>query len=224
MSVFLKKLFTFKKFSQFCIVEEIKQQIITKALESFVRYGFKAVTVDEIANTCGISKKTLYSCFKDKQEIVRAALNAFDQEMRDNDQLIHKSAGNAIEEVALLMQMMEARLSGMNPNCFTDLQRYYPKALHDFTCNKETHVVSLLQNIKRGIKEGYYRKGLNVDLVANFRFETMFYFITNNTTLSQFNFLEVQMQQMQLFLYGICTVQGHELIDKYINKLKKKKL
>lgn len=207
---------------QFCIVNLAQQQIIEKALHAFLRHGFKAVTVDEIAQTNNISKKTLYEHFADKDEIVCEAVCLFNQQIETEQETIVANSHNAIEEVALIMQMLENKLQQMNVNCFLDLQKYYPIALQNFINNKQVHLKSLLLNIKRGIKEGYYRKNLNVELVANLRMETMFQFMLHNTELQKFGFIEVQLQQIQLFLYGICTVKGHELIDNYITQLKKK--
>jgi AcrR family transcriptional regulator len=205
-------------------VQSAKQLIIHNALQAFMRHGFKAVTVDDIALANSISKKTLYEHFTDKDEIVRAAVALLNKQIEQDQDAIIARSHNAIEEVALIMQLLENKFQSMNVNCFLDLQKYYPSALTDFSANKQEHISILLNNIKRGIKEGFYRKNLNVELVASLRMETMFYFLSNNTAMQKFSFIEMQLQQVQLFLYGICTVKGHELIDNYMAQLKKKKV
>jgi TetR/AcrR family transcriptional regulator, cholesterol catabolism regulator len=208
---------------QFCILIIImKQQIIEKSLIAFMQRGFKAVTVDEIAALNNISKKTLYELFKDKDAIVCEAVSAFNCNLEEHQLEIIRSSQNAVEEVALIMQMIENKLKQMNINCFMDLQKYYPQALNNFAQNKQVHIEMLLANIKRGVKEGLYRKNLSIELIANLRMETMFHFLTTPTAMNRFSFVEMQLHQIQLFLYGICTIKGHELIDKYIVQLKKK--
>ncbi len=224
-----KKLFIFKKFSQFCIVSttshtvSLQQQITTKALDAFTRHGFKAVTVDEIAQFNGISKKTLYEQFADKDAIVSEAVKLLHTQITLEQDAIIATSKDAIEEVTLIMIMLEDKLKQMNINCFLDLPKYYPQALVDFAKSREVYTKCMVENVKRGIKEGYYRKNLNVDFVSTFRMETMFYFMMNPTSLQKFGFVEMQSHQIQLFLYGICTIKGHALVDEYLTKIKKKR-
>jgi TetR/AcrR family transcriptional regulator, cholesterol catabolism regulator len=203
-------------------VESIKHQITEKALAAFAHVGFKAVTVNEIAQMNGISKKTLYEQFSDKNAIVNSAVALFDKQIRNEQDVLIKNSSNAIEEVIQIMRLLENKLQKMNVNCFHDLPKYYPQALLSFKAHQQTHLHTILNNIRRGVKEGLYRKNVNTELVATLRMETMFYFLMNKTEMDKFGFVEMQLHQMQLFLYSICTVKGHELIDKHIALLKKK--
>ncbi len=198
-------------------------KIILKAKELFMRYGFKSVSVDDISKQAGISKKTLYENFEDKDEIVLKCVDAVDDEMEAKEKVITKQSTNAIEEAIGHMINMETFIGSMNPSCMMDLQKYYPQALDQFHSNKERIIVVIKANIKRGIKEGYYRKSINVDYCAWFRFESIFYLMQSAYFTKHFNITEAHVETMQHFLYGISTIEGHQLIEQYITKHKKKK-
>jgi hypothetical protein len=200
-----------------------QQQILQIAHDLFMRFGFKAVTVDDIAKQAGISKKTLYENYTDKDNIVYAVLNFIDNCMNEEQCGISKNSENAIEEAIEHMVMLETILNSMNANCLPDLQKYYPKAFLEFKKNKDAQMKSVEQNIKRGMKEGYYRKNLNVAFCAWYRIDNIMYMLQNGELAKRFDPIASQIELMQHFLYGISTLKGHELIEQYITKFKKKK-
>jgi predicted ATPase len=205
------------------VVNLIQQNIANKAHELFMRYGFKAVTVDEIAKNAGISKKTLYENFSDKDEIVIQSVCLVESEMQEQEQFLAQNSSNAIEEAIGHMVMMEKMLKSMNVNCLNDLQKYYPAGFQHFETHKTKQMDSIINNLKRGIKEGYYRKGLDVNFCAWYRFENIMFMFQNIELNKRFNIVEAQIEMMQHFLFGISTLKGHELIQESIQKLKKKK-
>jgi TetR/AcrR family transcriptional regulator, cholesterol catabolism regulator len=202
---------------------DLQYKIAHKAKELFMRYGFKAVSVDDISKQAGISKKTLYENFTDKDDLVIQAMNLVDADMEHKEAAIRKSSSNAIEEAIGHMLSMEEYLGKMNPTCFVDLQKYYPTALDKFEEDKTRIVESIKDNIKRGIKEGNYRKGLDIDFCAWHRFQSIFYMLQHPEFSKNFNMVKAQTEMMQYFMYGISTIKGHELIEQYISKHKKKK-
>jgi TetR/AcrR family transcriptional regulator, cholesterol catabolism regulator len=200
-----------------------KLHIVNSAHQLFIRYGYKSVTVDEIAKQAGISKKTLYETFADKDAIVDASLNMFENQIHEQELLITNSSSSAIDEAMGHLMFLEQTLRLMNRNCITDLQRFYPSSFKIFIKQKQHHINTVVNNIKRGIKEGVYRKGINVELAAWSRIEHMFYMLESMDFSKKFDVIEAQIESMQLFLYSISTLKGHELIEQYFNKTKKKK-
>jgi TetR/AcrR family transcriptional regulator, cholesterol catabolism regulator len=204
-------------------VYNTQQHITQIAHDLFMRYGFKAVTVDEIAKHAGISKKTLYENFSDKDKIVYAVLDVIDAHMVEADCHICNNSDNAIQEAIGHMSMMENMLKTMNANCIPDLQKYYPASFKEFQSHKEAQRLSIIRNIKRGIKEGYYRKNLDVEFCAWHRIETIFQLLQSAEMAKNFNLIDAQIEVMQHFLFGISTLKGHELIEQHIKQFKKKK-
>lgn len=201
----------------------VQPNIIGKAKELFMTYGFKSVTVDDIAKASGISKKTLYENFTDKDDIVNKTLETIDCEMTNDEIAIVKQSANAIEEVIRLMGLFEQKFKSMNPNCIPDLQKYYPACFLQWEENRVEMEGRIKRNLKRGIKEGYYRKNINIDILAFVRVEEVMFVMMNQGAAKRFSFYELHFQMMESFLYGISTLKGHELIEQQLQQIKKAK-
>ncbi len=204
-------------------MNQTQQHIISKAHQLFIRFGFKAVTVDDIAKRSGISKKTLYENYTDKEQILFVVLDGIDCNFCEQEEQFQKIAKNAIEEAFYFLTMLETTLKSMNANCIPDLQKYYPKAFTHFKTHQQRHITAIQQNIKRGIKEGLYRKGINIEFTAWYRVEMINFMLQKVDAGQKLNPINVQIELMEHFLYGISTLKGHEFIEQQIQILKKKK-
>lgn len=182
-----------------------------------MRYGIRSVTMDEIAGQLGISKKTIYQYFTDKDEIVEGVI---DKEILDNE---CKCSGfimaseNAVHEVFMSLEEMEEMFKGMNPLIMYDLEKHHPKGHRKYRdhINKFMYQV-MCENLQRGIKEGLYRPGINVDVVAKHRIESAF--MTFNQDVfphSRYLILDVARELGVLFMYSIATPKGVQFIEKY---------
>src|SRR5436190_17973674 len=105
----------------------MKQRIQLKARELFMRYGLRSVTLDEIAGQIGISKKTLYQFFEDKDALVEAVMQAEMSYMQAQCKKQSLESENAIEEIFKDMDAMEPVMDSMNPQIVFDLEKFYPK-------------------------------------------------------------------------------------------------
>src|SRR6476620_472549 len=105
----------------------MKERIQQKARELFMRYGFRSVTMDEIAAQMGISKKTLYQFFEDKDALVEAVMQAEMAYMQKECTRQNQESENAIEEMFKDMDSMEVIVDSLNPQILYDLEKFYPK-------------------------------------------------------------------------------------------------
>ena len=153
---------------------DVKEYIISESDKLFCQYGLKSVTMDDIAKQLGMSKKTIYSHFSDKNEIVNIVI-----EIKLNSQKCIISdcvacAENSVHEVSLGVTNMKELLSNLNPALFYDLQKYHPEAWMYFKDFREKHLFQTIHdNLKRGIDEGFYRKDLKTDILTQMRLEQM---------------------------------------------------
>jgi len=197
---------------------DVKEYIISESDKLFCQYGLKSVTMDDIAKQLGMSKKTIYSHFSDKNEIVNIVI-----EIKLNTQkcIILDSidlAENAVHEVSFAVANMKELLSNLNPVLFYDLQKYHPEAWMYFKDFREKHLFKTIHdNLKRGIDEGYYRKDLKTDILTQMRLEQMDLIFNNSSayTNGKYGLSQVMTELTEHFLYGICTLKGHKLINKY---------
>ncbi len=195
----------------------MEQRITQKAQELFFRYGTKSVTMDDIASNLGVSKKTIYQYYTDKDSLVDAVLQ---KEISQNSaECIRQNASseNAVHEMFMAMEMMQTTLAAMNPAVIFDMQKYHPGPFNKFIEFKNKFLYEMIRNnICRGQKEEFYREDLNVDILAKFRIESIFIGMNPEIfNLSKYSLLQVEMEIMENFLYGICTPKGQKQLLKY---------
>jgi AcrR family transcriptional regulator len=193
------------------------ERILLKARDLMLQSGLRQVTMDDLAHQLGISKKTIYQYYKDKDDLVKAVVNLELKEHEMTCKDCKSKAENAIHEMFLLMENMKAMTQTMNPNSMMELEKHFSNAFDMIKTHKDDFLFSLIkQNLMKGIEEGCYRKDLDIDIISKFRLETVFIpFNLHLFPLNKFNSIEVHTQLMEHFVYGLMTIKGHELMDRY---------
>ena len=201
------------------MIAEIKtrERIRHKADELFMRFGLRSVSMDDIANSLGISKKTIYQFFADKNELVDAVL---EETLNYNIQNCDRNRGdstNAVEEIFLSMDIAEQIFRNMHPSLIYDMQKYHPQAFARFLKHKNDYLYNIIsKNLLRGIKEELYRPEIDIEILSRFRVESMLMTFNPDFYLSQkHNLAEVEQQLIEHYLFGIASMKGHKLILKY---------
>lgn len=196
---------------------EPKERILDRSHGLFNRYGIRSVSMDDIAAGLGMSKKTLYQYFADKDELVDACFSGVMEEHRCRCLADKERSENAIHEEFLAYDGMTEMFAEMNPSVLYDLQKYHPGAFrkfHDFKYHFLYKVIS--DNFRRGIEESLYRPDVDVDTLTRARIETVMLAFNNEvfpTNRTQLVF--IQQQLFEHFLYGIVTAKGQQLIQQY---------
>ena len=195
------------------------ERIIQGGEELFLTAGIKSVTMDDIAKHLGMSKKTIYQFFKDKNELVIALVKKKLQEDEDNMSAIISQSGNVIEEMINMMKCSEEIFSRINPIVIHDMQKYHPDAWKQFQNFKSGVLVHTLQELlTKGIKQGYIRPEIDVKIIARMRVNQVeLGFNANIFPVAEFNTWKVQQQFNEHFSYGICTLKGYKLLNQYKN-------
>jgi AcrR family transcriptional regulator len=195
------------------------ERIIEGSEELFLTAGIKSVTMDDIAAHLGMSKKTIYQFFKDKNELVIALVKKKLQEDEEQMNAIISQSGNVIEEMINMMKCSEDIFSRINPIVIHDMQKYHPDAWKHFQNFKSGVIVQTLEQLlSKGIKQGYIRPDIDVKVLAIMRVNQVeLGFNTNVFPLAGFNTWKVQQQLLEHFNYGICTLKGYKLLNQYKN-------
>lgn len=178
--------------------------------------------MDDIAKHLGMSKKTIYQFFKDKNELVVALVKKKLQEDEDQMCALIKKSDNVIEEMINMMKCSEEIFSRINPIVIHDLQKYHPEAWEQFQAFKAKVIVHTLEELlTKGIKQGYIRPDIDVKIMARMRvMQVEMGFNTNIFPLAEFSPWKVQYQLLEHFNFGICTLKGYKLLDEYKNVIK----
>jgi len=197
-----------------------RERILLKATELYFRYGIRSVTMDEIAGQCGISKKTIYQFFEDKDALVSAVMDKVIDKTEGECVMDQQKSDNAIHEVFLALEMVQEMFSNMNPTILFDLQKHHPKAFDRLEQHKSKFFLSVLKsNIQRGKAEGLYREGLNEDIIARMRLETSFLpFNPDVFPKGKYSLSYVEQELTEHFVYGMATTKGQKMIQKYIQE------
>jgi AcrR family transcriptional regulator len=195
------------------------ERIIQGSEELFLTAGIKSITMDDIARHLGMSKKTIYQFFKDKNELVIALVRKKLKEDEDQMAEIISKSGNVIEEMINMMKCSEEIFSRINPIVIHDMQKYHPEAWKQFQNFKSGVLVHTLEELlNKGIEQGYIRPEIDVKIIARMRVNQVeLGFNTTIFPVAEFNTWTVQQQFNEHFNYGICTLKGYKLLNQYKN-------
>ena len=207
-------------------IMEAKERILLKAKVLFYRYGIRSVSMDDIAVQLGMSKKTLYQYYTDKDELVNAV---FDISLHSNQAQCLQSrekCDNAIHEIFLSFDMLSDMLLNMNPSVLFDMQKYHPSAFKKYLTFKNDFLYKVIRsNLEQGIAEEVYRPDVDVDVLTRYRlYSVMLSFNPEVFPDNRANMLHIEEQLIEHFMYGLATAKGVKLIQKYKHQRIKNKL
>ena len=199
------------------ILMEPQEKILKSALGLFFKFGIKHVTMDDIAKELGMSKKTIYQFYKEKDDLI-SQLCQHELKFKEVEfDSLHKEAKDAIHEIMLISDHMRQMMQNINPVFFKDLQKFYPAAFEYYQRFKEDCAFrNVLQNIKKGMESGVYRADLDPEFVSRLRLAQIDMLIFGNYfNFDKISFVKTHELMLDLFVYGICTVKGHKLLNNY---------
>lgn len=196
----------------------MRERILQETEELTFRYGIKSVAMDDIARELGISKKTIYQHFEDKDAIILAVVRSHFEKERCIALEKQAEAKDPIQEVVWSSEMMRQQMAEMNPTVMFDMKKYHPKAWELFAEFKNNFVQSFIkENLLRGIEEGLYRNDINIEILAKMRLELVeIGFDPQVFPTAKFNMMDIQLVFLDHFIRGVVTEKGLELYQKYL--------
>ncbi|MBK8495501.1 MAG: TetR/AcrR family transcriptional regulator [Chitinophagaceae bacterium] len=214
---------SFLSFAPIMTESDTKQRIRKAAHDLVIQYSIRSVSMDDIAANLGMSKKTIYQYFKDKDELVEAVVD----DVIDTNQCIcnkdREKADNAVHEIFLVMDMMVEMFKTMNPSILFDMQKYHQAAFMKFQKHRNEYLYNVCrQNLERGIREELFRPEINVEIMARYRVETMLTAFNPEFQRSlKKSLLEIEEEIIIHYLFGLVTLKGYKLVLKYMEQKKK---
>ncbi|WP_194774507.1 TetR/AcrR family transcriptional regulator [Pararhodonellum marinum] len=193
-----------------------KEKIIEVAVEQFMRYGVRAVTMDDIARMAGISKKTIYQEFEDKNQLVN---EVFANEMeKDECQLkaLFEEEDGIINHFFAMTKYLRKRFAQMNPMLLHEIQRYYPQCWQRIEDFKTNHMINdIMMVLNKGKEDGLFRPEIDTRILAQMRLQQITMSMDSRVfPPGEYNMMEVQLQIFNHFLHGILTDKGRKAYDK----------
>jgi len=197
------------------------KNILSKVRELYMKYGIKSITMDDISNELGISKKTLYQYVVDKDDLVGKFID-FEIETRQEEICkCFRAGSNAIEELFEISLFMNKMMRDQNPATEHDLRKYY---LHHYqktvTVRRERMYEYILLNLKKGKEEGLYRDDMDEEVIAklylsrveNIHFNQLF-------TVEEFTSIKLFKELISYHVRGIATQEGIIVLEKKMREL-----
>ncbi|PBQ32713.1 TetR family transcriptional regulator [Sphingobacteriaceae bacterium] len=196
---------------------EPQEKILKTSLGLFFKYGIKHITMDDIAKELGMSKKTIYQFYKEKDDLVNQLCNNELNTQEAHFEDMNKSAKDPIHEIMLISDKMRNMMQNINPMFFLDLQKFYPTAYQRFISFRENCAYKLvILNIKKGIETGVYRPDLDPELISRLRMAQIDMLMFGNYfSYEKTSFAKTHTVVLDIFIYGICTIKGHKLFNNY---------
>ena len=200
----------------------MKQTILQKAGEVFLKYGFKSITMDDIANELAISKKTIYKFFKNKQELVEETVSLVHETMHKEIFCICDKGYNAIEENFEIKNMFKNMFKNSDDSPMFQLEKYYPETyskimINEFAMFKDC----ILTNLKKGIQEKLYRADIDEELITKFYFSlAMSVHNSNLHTYNKNTLNKLETNVLEYHTRAIATLKGLKILEEQLEKNK----
>jgi AcrR family transcriptional regulator len=196
------------------------ESILQKVYALYQRYGIKSVTMDDVARELGISKKTLYLHFSDKNDLVK---KVYDYEHESRTALFSESKWqNAVEENLGVSRIMNNYLKEFNPSTEYDLKKYHPEVFEERR-NRivESMLSRLLANLEWGQKDGLYRSEMILDVIAKLYVSRVLSMMLHELfTIEEFTSWHVTREIVVYHTRGIATSKGIKILEELLEKEK----
>lgn len=219
----LWKLFRFLYFPIVHLPPIMRDKILINAADMFLNYGFKSVTMDDIANKIGISKKTIYQHFDTKTKLVEATTLYMFEFISHGIDCICALNKSPIDEIYEIKKFTMEHLKDEKSSPQHQLQKYYPKIFEKLKTNQFCIMQDCVtNNLVRGVTEGYYRKSIDIEFISRLYFNTMMCLKDPDLfPLNDFSMRTLMDNFLEYHIRGISTEKGIDKLNSIINTKQK---
>jgi hypothetical protein len=193
----------------------MKEKIISKASEMFLKLGFKSITMDDIAGEMCISKKTIYKYFCNKEILIEESTALMHTEIHEIIDNIVNKKHNAIQENFEIRKMFKEMFQSSDTSPIYQLKKHYPE-IHEKVMLREINECNTIfkKNIEEGIKQGLYRDNINIGNYTTFYYNLIF--SIKESTSSEKESQELELQILEYHTRAMATAAGLIELDKHL--------
>jgi len=198
----------------------MRNKILHKASEMFLNLGVKSVTMDDLAEKMGISKKTIYGFFNNKSDLIIAATHfMFENMMTQINCICSNSKESPIISLFEINNFIWNQINEENAPEY-QLQKYYPEIYQSLFEKKFIAVTNgITENLQRGISLGLYRSDLDIPVIARFYYSGIDSIKNPDIfPLDQYKRSKLTPSYLIYFIRAIATPKGIQELENYIKK------
>lgn len=197
---------------------ELKEHILKKSFELYMRYGIKSVTMDDIAREMGISKKTLYQYVDNKADLIQQIFQQHMEEERAVMGQIKREASDAIAQILTIGKYVVRLLREISPSAIYDLQKYYHNIWREMDVLRQQDIYSVIrENLQWGINQGVYRSNLNPDIISKLYVGKTSLLVDEEVfPIREYNIGELFEEFINYHIQGIASEKGRQLLAKHL--------
>ena len=189
----------------------LKSRILETAIRAFAARGIRAVKMDDVAQMLGISKRTLYEIYEDKETLLYQGIMKYDHEKKE---LMRQYAAshNVMDVILHAYRLKVEEMQQVCTQFFLDIQKY-PRVVEYIKKDRENTSIYFREFLLRGVKEGYFREDVNYDLLP-YLFDAVGRYLADMQLLEKYDFKELFRALLLVPLRGFCTQKGLQVLDK----------
>ena len=194
--------------------QSLKERIVAAAMEQFAQHGVKAVKMDDIASSLGISKRTLYEIYDNKEVLLFEGVRRYHENAKQQVTAYAQRAGSVMDIMLFVYELKSREFHMTSPKFYEDIQKY-PRVTTYLADERKKNQEELLAFMERGVAEGYFRVEVNYRLI-NHLFEAMGGYIRDHRLIKQYSSDELFNNILFVTLRGICTQKGIDALDRFM--------
>ncbi len=197
----------------------MKEKILHKAGDMFLSLGFKSVTMDDIAHEMGISKKTIYTHFRNKTDLIEAVTFTLFDTICDGIDCICEASDNPINELYDIKMFVMNHLKNEKTSPQHQLKKYYPQ-IHDVLRMKQFEKMneSVQESLQKGVDTGLFRPSIDIAFISRMYFNGMTGIKDESIfPRQQFSSEYLMESYLEYHLRAIVTPSGMEILNQFIN-------
>jgi AcrR family transcriptional regulator len=194
---------------------EVRDRILMESGQLFARYGIRSMTMDALAEEMGISKRTIYERFKDKDTLLMEVIKYFKQQTSEEAHRLIEQSENAIEALFRIMRMTISQMSQLNPAFFHDFKKYHSRVYQEFSVPGDIRDFSITSRLlEKGMSQGVFREDLDLNIV-NHALHALFDLFAQESPMVAAGYDRKDMFKHVIipFFRGISTPEGQKLLE-----------
>lgn len=198
----------------------LREQILKEAMAAFTKHGIKAVKMDDIASKLGISKRTLYELYDNKEDLLIEGVTTEHEQLRKDFQEFAASGAGVMDILLHAFELKLVEINKTNPQFYADVEKY-PRLVDYLETHKMADQRQFIEFLERGVREGYFCEGLDFELLGNI-INAQSRYVMAQQLYRKHSMQGVFFNLIYISLRGLCTPKGTEVLDKFLTDFKQK--